>query len=956
MPAENQHSVFQYGECEIDLDRREFRARGVPVPLGSRAFDLIENLARAAGDIVSKDELMHRVWPGSIVEENTLQVHISAVRKALGPYRAMLKTESGRGYRLLGGWTLHEATDVVAPARPPPAYPRTEPVRANLPAAAGTLIGRSEAVQRLSDLLSAYRAVTLTGPGGIGKTTLALEVARNSVSRFDDGACFVELAPLSDRALLPSSLAGALGLSLAGDAISAEAVARGVAGRHVLLILDNCEHLIEAAAEMAETIVRLCPRATVLATSRETLRIEGECVYRVPPLDVPDLVQTEPYDLLSHSAIELFVAKTKVLDSSFAPEGGSLASVASICRHLDGIPLAIEFAAARAATLGVDYVAKGLADRFTLLTGGRRNALPRQQTLRAALDWSYDLLTEAEQRLLRYLAIFAGSFTYEAASAVIRDIALPAESLGETIANLVTKSLVTFDGSATVSRWRLLETVRAYAIQKLAERGELEAAARCHAEYHSDLFGRARSDWESQPSAAWLAEYGHRLDDLRATLDWAFSPTGDAALGLDLTVDAVPLWMQFSLMAEARGRVEQALSRIEQETTENIRLRMRLWTALGLSRMYTGEPLSDVEAAWHASLQLAEQLGDLDYQRRAIWGLFAGAFNGGAFRTALELAERFCSVASDPSDKLVGERLIGTALHFLGDQKAARQHIEHMLAGYIAPATSSHLIRYQNEQVIAARRVLAPILWLQGYPDKAMTMVEAAVADALHLDHALTLCNFLAQAGCPVAFLVGDLDAARRFTAILLEYAIRHSLDVWVAHGRLFEGSLLIAGGSFEEGLQRMRQGGNALRDAAFFQSYTPYLSALAEGLRAAGNTTSALAAIDEALTRAESTEERWCLAELLRVKGELNHQNGDKARAETYFEKALTVAREQEVLSWELRAASNFARLRSAQGRRDEARSILAPVYERFTEGFGTADLRTAKALLDSWAPDARG
>jgi predicted ATPase len=646
------------------------------------------------------------------------------------------------------------------------------------------------------------------------------------------------------------------------------------------------------------------------------------------------------------------VARISALNASFALEGADHQSaIASICRRLDGIPLAIEFAASRAAAFGVHYVASGLEDRFALLTEGRRTALPRHRTLHAALDWSYDLLTEEEQRLFRHLGVFFGGFTLDAVAAVYgRSTA--AAALAETIGNLVAKSLVTFDGSATLTRWRLLETTRVYALEKLSQCAELDAATRRHAEYHADVFGRARGDWENAPTAVWLAEHSHRLDDLRASLDWASSSAGDTPLGLNLIVDAVPLWMQLSLMGECRRRVEQGLSKIEAETRENLRLRMRLWTALALSRMYTGDPLTELDASWKVVLELAEQVGDPDYQRRGIWGLFAGTFNSGRFRAALEFAKRFHQLAANPSDKLIGERLIGTALHFLGDQESAREHVEHMLAEYRAPVTSSHIIRFQNDQVIAARRVLAPVLWVQGYPDQAMRIVETAVADALAHDHALTLCNFLAQAGCPVAFLAGDLDAAGRFTATLLKYATGHSLDIWIAHGQCFEGSLLIAAGNLEEGLRRLLEGGGALRVAGFLQNYIPYLATLAEARGATGQVQSGLRAIDEALTRAGDTEEQWNLAELLRIKGELLRQTGDEVAAIACLQQALQTAEEQKALSWKLRAAASLARLRIAQGQSGEARNTLAPVYEQFTEGFGTADLRAAKTLLDSLPP----
>jgi non-specific serine/threonine protein kinase len=452
--AQGQRLVYELDEWEVDLARRELRARGVPVPIGGRAFEIVEILVESAGELVTKNDLMSRVWPGAIIEENTLQVHIYAIRKALGSDRGMLKTASGRGYRLFGNWTIqqnaHASAEIIDLG---PMHRRAKPFQNNLPAAASDLVGRTIAVQRLRDLLSAYRVVTLTGPGGIGKTRLALEVARGLSPSFQGDVRLVELVSLSDPGLVPSAVANGLGLKLGGDEISAESVARAIGAQKLLIVLDNCEHVIDAAAKLAETVVRMCSRTTILATSREILKIEGEYVYRVPPLDVPPQDE-EPCNILAHSAVQLFVATTRAWQSDFLPDGENLPAIAAICRRLDGIPLAIDFAATRVATLGLQQVAAGLDDRFGMLTGGRRTALPRHQTLRATLDWSYELLPLSEQGLLRHLAVFPAGFTLEAATAVMSNTDTPA--VEEGIANLVAKSLVTLDRSVPVDRWRLL--------------------------------------------------------------------------------------------------------------------------------------------------------------------------------------------------------------------------------------------------------------------------------------------------------------------------------------------------------------------------------------------------------------------------------------------------------------------------------------------------------------------
>src|SRR5215472_15428318 len=352
MLAESIRPIYASGECEIDLARRELRVLGSPVPIGGRAFEIIEVLAQSAGELVTKDELMNRIWPGAVVMENTLQVHAGAVRRALGPYRGLLKTESRRGYRLLGDWTVRRRDAARPPVGLRQVRATDELAGTNFPASVTPLSGRSAAQQRLRDLVSAYRVVTLTGPGGIGKSALALEVARSVVGEFADGGWLVELAPLSYPDLVPSAVAGALRFRLGANIISPEAVGRAIAEKKLLLVLDNCEHLIDAAATLAETLIRLCPRATILATSREVFRIEGEYVYRVPPLEVPTGEQVDADQILGHSAPDLFVARAKELGADFSSQAESLPAIAAICRHLDGIPLAIEFAAARAATLG----------------------------------------------------------------------------------------------------------------------------------------------------------------------------------------------------------------------------------------------------------------------------------------------------------------------------------------------------------------------------------------------------------------------------------------------------------------------------------------------------------------------------------------------------------------------------------------------------------------------------
>jgi predicted ATPase/DNA-binding SARP family transcriptional activator len=822
----------------------------------------------------------------------------------------------------------------------------------NLPAPTSELIGREVGLAEVIDLVRAHRLVTLTGAGGVGKTRLGLQGARELLPSFADGVWVTELAPLSDPELVSVTVATSLGLALPAGAGAPDRVAAALGGRHLLLVLDNCEHVIEAAARMAEALLRAGPSVHVVATSREPLHAPGEYVYRVPSLEVPSADVEDPEDLLQTAAVKLFVARARAVAIRFTPDAGSAALAGAICRRLDGIPLAIELAAARMATLGLEELAARLDDRFRLLTGGHRTALPRQQTLRATLDWSYELLSKAERLVLRHLAVFVGGFTLAAATAVATSAELGAPEIVDGVTNLVEKSLVAVDVEDPVTRYRLLETTRAYALEKLADSGELDQVARRHAEYYRDLFERAEAEWEIRPTHDWLDVYGRQIDNVRAALDWAFSPGGDAAIGVALTADAVPLWFQQSLMRECRGRVERALAGVQPRAQRGGRREMQLSAALGVALMQTKGPAFDTTAAWTRALEIAEHLDDTEYQLRALWGLWHFRVTRGECRPALALAERFCErvvQTGNPAETLVGERMVGVSLHYLGDQTKARHRLERMLERYVAPVQRSHAIRFQYDQRVAARMILGRILWLQGFPDQALRLVHDNVADAQATDHANSLCYAL-ESACLVSLWAGDRAAAEQSVAMLLDHSARHALTVWHARARCLQGVRLIQHEDLTGGLRLLRAALDELAETGFVPHHTALLGALAEGLAAAGQVTQGLAAVDEALGRSERDEEHWCVPELLRVKGHLvllQAGPAAAAAAEAHFRDGLAWARRQAALSLELRCATSLARLWQQQGRTAPARELLAPVYGRFTEGFRTADLAAAGALL---------
>jgi predicted ATPase/DNA-binding winged helix-turn-helix (wHTH) protein len=950
--------VYAYEQWEIDLGRRELRSRGIPVPLGGRAFEIVMVLVQSATQLVTKDHMMERVWPGAIVGEGTLHVHISAVRKALGPDRAMLKTVSGRGYRLLGSWTPQQREGTAAPVYSSLTRTSETPPPNNFPPLITCLIGRAAATQFVRDLVSAYRVVTLTGPGGIGKTSLAIKAVRYLLPDFEDGGWIVELASLSDPGLVSSTVASTLGLKLTGE-ISAESVARAVGGRHLLLVLDNCEHVIDAAAHLAETFTRLCPRATIVATSREILRIDGESVYRVPPLDVPAVGQAAPDYIMQYSAVELFIARTKALNAGFSPSAEDLASIAMICRHLDGIPLAIELAAARAVLLSVQGVVAGLRDRFALLTAGRRTALPRHRTLRATLDWSHELLPETERWLLRRLAVFPGGFTIDAATAVMKDTGFDAPAVLDGIANLVAKSWVALDKSGAAARWTLLETIRAYAIEKLAESDESDDAQRRHAAYFRDLFALQARGARSSLSDENLARHVREIDNVRAALDWSFSSAGDQAIGIDLTVAYAPVWRHLSQMSECSERCERALLGLEPHVTANMSLRMELHINLASAIFITMGPPERAKTLLIEALATADALNDLNAQAGALSMLISIYFARGELGRAQIAAERIEQVAhriGDPVHLRFAYQQMANTLLTRGRCREAQQYLERLLRSPAASGDPRDAIYYNSNDHAADRATLAQALWMQGFAEQAVNEARLCLKELQGADHPLLLCRALYGIG-RMSTMICDFATADREIARLIEVTKGSNAHFWEAAARFLKGKLLVERGAFAQGLLVLRDAFETCDRTGWHISYEEYKGALALGLAGTGRLDEALIALDDAMAadRKKSDGRGWYAPELLRIKGEvLLRQATDQSilAAEDCFNQAAQMAREQGALFWELRIALSVARLRVSQGRQHEARAPLAAVYDRFTEGFATADLQAARTMLEGLPP----
>jgi predicted ATPase/DNA-binding winged helix-turn-helix (wHTH) protein len=918
-----------------------------PVRLGSRALGILIALIERSGELVTKNELMDRVWPDTTVDENSLKFHIYSLRRALGdgqPGRRYLATVQGRGYTF------------VTPVKFSSAVKQTTPQSAaihpehNLPSLRTRALGRGESISALLDRLPRQRFITIVGEGGVGKTTVALAVAEAVIGTYEHGIWFVDLAPLGDEHFVAGALASALGLATHSDNPLPDIMAH-LAPRRMLIVLDTCDHVIGAAAALAEQLLAAAPQVHIVATSREPLHAHGEHVYRLPPLVVPPHPAGITASIaLSFPSIQLFVERAAAMLDGFELEEPDAPVVAEICRKLGGLPLAIELAASRVHAFGVRQLSLLLNSQLGLLNYGKRSARPRHQTLTAALDWSYEFLPEDERALLRRLSVFRSAFTLESAIAVA---SVANSDLANDLASLVAKSLVMADVASTDVQYRLPDTLRVYASQKLTESGELEQYLRRHAEHQKNSFEQARAEWKTERSNEWLATHARHIDDLRAALDWAFSPKGDTGIGVALTVSAMPLWFQLSLISECRGRVEQAIAALQPRSAGDEQHKMRLYAALDWSRFFLTASVRETGFAWTTALELAERLGDTDYSLRALWGLWAGRLNDGDFPAALELAIKFRNLAATeagPADMPVGDRMVGATLHFLGDQRGARQHIEPLLSHFGSRDYYSDVVRFQFDQSTTANITMARALWLEGSADQAMRTVKDSIDRALSINHTLSLCNALAQAACPVAFLVGDLSVAEWYTTMLIDRAERHALEVWRIYGKCFRGQLLIGRGDLEGGLRLLEPAVDDLRRAGFAQYLTPFLVALADAFARSGRIPRGLDAIEEAFGRSQQNQERWCFAEILRVKGDLILRTGgpqSAEKAEDHFLQSIDSARQQQTPSWELRTAMSLAELWRGCGKLTAAEQLLSSVYKKFSEGFETNDLKRARALI---------
>ena len=556
----------------------------------------------------------------------------------------------------------------------------------NLPIQLTSFIGRDKEVEAVKSLLAKTRILTLTGSGGAGKTRLALQVAAELVEEYTDGVWLVELAALSDPALVPQQVATALGLREEPGRTLIQTVTDYLLSRSVLLVLDNCEHLLPACTDLTETLLRSCPHVRILTTSREALRLTGEQVYRVPSLPAPDLAslpteETERAVLVSeYDAVRLFVERARLQRPEFVLTGHNAEAVASVCSRLEGIPLAIEFAAARVRLLSVAEIDAGLEDRFELLTGGSRTALPRQQTLRAAMDWSYDLLTGQERLLLSRLSVFAGGWTLEAARKVCGDRSLPVGMVLDVLSGLVDKSLVVAETQGGSSRYRLLETVRQYGRERLTQSEEDREIWKRHLDFFLGLAEEAEPQLTGSEQEVWLARLEAEHDNLRAALSWCQTEEAGAEAGLRLAGALWRFWMVRGYLGMGRAYLGEALAR--EGAAGRTALRAKALNGAGNLAFNQGD-YETARLLYEESLSIRRELGDKQGIALSLNGLGIVAYLQGDYSSSRALYEESLSIRRELKDTwgiAASLHNLGNVAYLQGDYEAAKALYEESLS------------------------------------------------------------------------------------------------------------------------------------------------------------------------------------------------------------------------------------------------------------------------------------
>jgi predicted ATPase/class 3 adenylate cyclase len=834
------------------------------------------------------------------------------------------------------------------------------PRRGELPDPPSALVGRSKELTEIRERLEdeSVRLLTLTGPGGIGKTRLALQAAIEEVDRFQDGTFFVDLSTSRDGASVLAAIARAVGLHDTREESLLDDLTHELRERRVLLVLDNFEQATVAAPTTAE-LLNACPRLKLLVTSREALHVRGEHLFAVPPLSLPAgaLRQASTEQLLRYEAIQLFVERARAVRPEFRLTDHNAADVAEICSRVDGLPLAIELATARIKLFSPEALRDRLSSRLTLLGGGAQDLPARQQTLRSTIEWSYQLLEPEEQRLFELLSVFSG-ISFDAVEAVACTIeglrGMRVDTL-DGLASLADKSLIRpADAEAGEPGLVMLETIREYAAERLADLPDYRASARqAHARYFA---GFAREQWEQltrgQRDAA-LAAMTAEIENLR--LAWRYGVDQRDLEQLNKLVDS--LWFLYDARGLYQATIELTTELLDvlsstPSTPERAMQEVTLRTSLARALMAINGYTQEVEDAYTRALELFEGEQELPQLFPVLRGLASFYTYRGEFDKAARVGReilRLADAQDDPGMAADGHHVLGSSLALQEDLQRGLDHLDKAIAAFESQGQGPRRFRLGNNPGVAALTTSALTLWMLGFPDRARERATRAVSLATELEHPFTLAYAL--------FHIGFLHLWRREPELIRERAVgvldvadEHDLRIWRALGTCLLGAAKAGLGHPEEGLREIRDGIADYEGLTTPPVFWPLILFMRAGACAqSGRPAEGLAFLEEAVEIANQGSGLTLLPEFYSLKGDLLLllPDGNDRGSESWFQRSFDVARDLDARMMQLRAAIGLCRAQRKWGDGEQARELLAATYATFTEGFAAPDLIVAANLL---------
>jgi predicted ATPase/DNA-binding winged helix-turn-helix (wHTH) protein len=930
---------WHFGSFIANESQRRLERSGQPVSLGARAFDLLLYLLQHAGELVEKQALLSAVWDGLVVEEASVRVHMSLLRKALGTpgdydgCREWITTVPLRGYRFNGKPQRRGQDDIPPSQSASSDGTATQLPFTRLPLRLTGLIGRDPEVASVLGALEHHRLVSIVGAGGIGKTSVAIRAAECLQSGDVVQVAFVDLAPLISPDHVMCTMARSLGMT-ADLPDPLQAITEKLAGRDVLMLIDNCEHVLDALIHPLPLLLAALPRLRVLATSREPLRLAGESVLRLQTLPVPDSDPSSLAHALGWSSVELLVERALAAGSAAfgEPEAPLLARMS---RQLDGIPLAIELVAARLGAQPIADLALRLDDHMRLHSTGYRSSLPRHRTLAATLDWSTALLDADELRVFRRLSMLRGNFDIESALGVVA-MDMDREQAFDALISLVDKSLVFFDGSDVAACYRLLDTTRSYAADLLERSGERPAMLRHHARFMLDLMRSASRDLPALSAEAWSGRYAHHLDNVRFALGSCVTGQADIPTAAALVTASQPLWFHVSLVAEYRDRVAAILALVDQETDPDIEAQTRLLIALVVALLHADALDPGLGEICRRGLIGTQLLGSRELERQVRWAHAMHDMFRGEYASAWQQAQTLLSTArtwSGPAALNLALRIGSMTSHFRGRFDEARHYSEAAL-----PLNRDQARTGNNtvgvDPLVAVQTNLMRTLWIQGNTAQALDLANEAVERGTAAKQAVSTCVALYGA-CPVALWAGEIELASRWIRLMHDEAQRGGLVGWLRYASWYRQGLGLHTAADPEAHVREVSAQLASYDMAHRELLATFCPEWID---------------DGMVARVTSGESLWVAAEVWRAAGWRSERQERLQEAENAYLRALDIARRQSAGSWELRAAMSLARLWARQGQPHRGISLLDAMAEAGPlEGAGVRDLREQLVHADT-------